>query len=95
LEKAANDVRDKVSQAAGNLPRDIDGPPTVNKSDADSDPIMFIVIQSQKKTLLELSDFAENVVQERLQTISGVSSAASFGGQYSCGCGSILQTGCV
>jgi len=83
LEKAANDVRDKVSQAAGNLPRDIDGPPTVNKSDADSDPIMFIVIQSQKKTLLELSDFAENVVQERLQTISGVSSAASFGGQYS------------
>ncbi len=83
LEKAANDVRDKVSQAAGNLPRDIDGPPTVNKSDADSDPIMFIVVQSQKKTLLELSDFAENVVQERLQTISGVSSAASFGGQYS------------
>jgi multidrug efflux pump len=83
LEKAANDVRDKVSQATGNLPRDIDGPPTVSKSDADSDPIMFIVIQSQKKTLLELSDFAENVVQERLQTISGVSSAGSFGGQYS------------
>jgi len=83
LEKAANDVRDKVSQAVGNLPRDIDGPPTVNKSDADSDPIMFIVIQSQKKTLLELSDFAENVVQERLQTISGVSSAGAFGGQYS------------
>src|SRR5688572_12166992 len=83
LEKAANDVRDKVSQATGQLPRDIDGPPTVSKSDADSDPIMFIVIQSQKKTLLELSDFAENVVQERLQTISGVSSAGSFGGQYS------------
>lgn len=83
LEKAANDVRDKVSQAIGNLPQDIDGPPTVSKSDADSDPIMFIVIQSQKKTLLELSDFAENVVQERLQTIPGVSSAGSFGAQYS------------
>jgi multidrug efflux pump len=82
LEKAANDVRDKVGQATGNLPRDIDGPPTVSKSDADSDPIMFIVIQSQKKSLLELSDFAENVVQERLQTISGVSSAGSFGKQY-------------
>ncbi len=82
LEKAANDVRDKVGQAAGNLPRDIDGPPTVSKADADSDPIMFIVIQSQKKNLLELSDFAENVVQERLQTISGVSSAGSFGKQY-------------
>jgi len=44
LEKAANDVRDKVGQSAGNLPRDIDGPPTVSKSDADSDPIMFIFI---------------------------------------------------
>ena len=83
LEKAANDVRDKVSQATGQLPRDIDGPPTVSKSDADSDPIMFIVIQSQKKTLLELSDFAENVVQERIQTIPGVSSAGAFGQQYS------------
>jgi len=82
LEKAANDVRDKVSQAVNNLPQDIDGPPIVSKSDADSDPIMFIVIQSQKKTLLELSDFAENVVQERLQTIYGVSSAGSFGKQY-------------
>jgi multidrug efflux pump len=82
LEKAANDVRDKVGQAVSNLPQDIDAPPTVSKADADSDPIMFIVIQSQKKSLLELSDFAENVVQERLQTISGVSSAASFGKQY-------------
>ncbi len=82
LEKAANDVRDKVGQAVSSLPQDIDAPPIVFKSDADSDPIMFIIIQSQKKNLLELSDFAENVVQERLQTISGVSSAGAFGKQY-------------
>ena len=43
---------------------------------------MFIIIQSQKKTLLQLSDFAENVVQERLQTIPGVSNAGAFGKQY-------------
>ena len=82
LEKAANDVRDKVGQAVSTLPQDIDGPPIVFKSDADSDPIMFIIIQSQKKTLLQLSDFAENVVQERLQTIPGVSNAGAFGKQY-------------
>ncbi len=82
LEKAANDVRDKVGQAVSNLPQDIDAPPIVSKADADSDPIMFIIIQSQKKPLLELTDFAENVVQERLQTISGVSSAGTFGKQY-------------
>ncbi len=82
LEKAANDVRDKVGQAISSLPQDIDASPIVTKADSDSDPIMFIIIQSPKKTLLELSDFAENVVTERLQTISGVSSAASFGKQY-------------
>ena len=82
LEKAANDVRDKVGQDVSTLPQDIDGPPIVFKSDADSDPIMFIIIQSQKKTLLQLSDFAENVVQERLQTIPGVSNAGAFGKQY-------------
>ena len=51
LEKAANDVRDKVSQALGNLPQDIDAPPTVTKADSDSDPIIFMQIQSQTKGL--------------------------------------------
>src|SRR5690606_36776464 len=68
LERAANDVRDKVSQALGNLPQDIDAPPIVTKSDSDSDPIVFMQIQSQTKGLLELTDYAENVVQEQLQT---------------------------
>ena len=83
LEQAANDVRDKVSQAMGNLPQDIDSPPTVSKADADSDPIMFLQIQSQTKGLMELTDYAENVVQERLQTIQGVSGINVFGQRYS------------
>jgi multidrug efflux pump len=83
LERAANDVRDKVSQALGNLPQDIDSPPTVSKADSDSDPILFLQIQSQSKGLLELTDYAENVVQERLQTISGVSGVSVFGKRYS------------
>jgi multidrug efflux pump len=83
LERAANDVRDKVSQALGNLPQDIDAPPTVSKADSDSDPILFLQIQSQSKGLLELTDYAENVVQERLQTIQGVSGVSVFGKRYS------------
>src|SRR5207249_3114765 len=83
LEEAANDVRDKVSQAVGNLPQDIDAPPIVTKADADSDPILFIPLQSEKKGLMQLTDFAENVVQERLQTIPGVSSVSVFGRRYS------------
>ena len=83
LERAANDVRDKVSQALGQLPQDIDAPPTVSKADSDSDPIVFLQIQSQSKGLMELTDYAENVVQERLQTISGVSGVNVFGKRYS------------
>ncbi|HZV71304.1 MAG TPA: efflux RND transporter permease subunit [Saprospiraceae bacterium] len=83
LERAANDVRDKVSQAIGNLPQDIDAPPTVNKSDSDSDPILFLQIQSESKGLMELTDYAENVVQERLQTVPGVSGVNVMGRRYS------------
>lgn len=79
LERAANDVREKVSQAAGRLPQDIDAPPSVAKQDSDADPIMYIQMQSNKRTLLELSDLAENIVQERLQTIEGVSGVGVYG----------------
>ncbi len=79
LERAANDVREKVSQVTGRLPQDIDAPPTVAKQDSDSDPIVFMQMQSNKRTMLELSDLAENIVQERLQTIPGVSGVSVFG----------------
>ncbi|RZM23126.1 MAG: efflux RND transporter permease subunit, partial [Pedobacter sp.] len=74
LEEAANDVRDKVSQAGRQLPQDIDGLPVVSKADADSDPIISMTIQSSKRNILELSDYAENTIAQRLQTIPGVSS---------------------
>ena len=83
LEKAANDVREKVSQAQNALPQDIDAPPSVAKQDSDSDPIIFMQVQSQKRTLLELSDIAENVIQERLQTIPGISSVNLRGQRFS------------
>jgi multidrug efflux pump subunit AcrB len=79
LETAANDVRDKVSQAARNLPQDVDAPPVVSKSDANSDFIILVAVQSRTKGLMELSDYAENVLQERFQTISEVSSVNILG----------------
>lgn len=79
LEEAANDVRDKVSQALRSLPQDIDAPPVVSKADADSEPIITMTVQSATRNPLELSDYAENVIAERLQTIPGVSSVQIWG----------------
>lgn len=79
LEEAANDVRDKVSQAIRSLPQDIDAPPVVSKADADSEPIITMTVQSASRNPLELSDYAENVIAERLQTIPGVSSVQIWG----------------
>lgn len=79
LEQAANDVRDKVSQAVRNLPQDIDAPPVVTKADASGDPILFVPIQSSTRSIMELSDYAENVIVEKIQTIPGVSAVNIFG----------------
>jgi HAE1 family hydrophobic/amphiphilic exporter-1/multidrug efflux pump len=79
LEAAANDVRDKVSQAVRNLPQDIDSPPVVTKADANSDFIIMMAVQSQSKGLMELSDYTENVLQNKFQTISEVSGVNILG----------------
>jgi len=81
LEKAANDVRDKVSRSMRSLPQDIDAPPAVSKADANSDPIIMLGVQSTSMNDIELSDYAENVLLEKFQTIPGVSSINIFGQQ--------------
>lgn len=78
LEAAANDVRDKVSGAQRNLPPDAE-PPVVSKADADSQPIVGVNVKSDKRSLLELSEIADNVFKERLQTIPGVSRVQIWG----------------
>ncbi|NCI51969.1 efflux RND transporter permease subunit [Sediminibacterium roseum] len=79
LEAAASDVRDKVGQAQRSLPQDIDAPPIVSKADANSDFILILAVQSHTKSLMELSDYAENVLLQQLQTIKDVSSVNIFG----------------
>ncbi|MBK6396907.1 MAG: efflux RND transporter permease subunit [Bacteroidetes bacterium] len=79
LEAAANDVRDKVSQAIRQLPQDIDAPPVVNKSDANSDAIVSMTLESNVRNHMQISDYASNVILERLQTIPGVSTIQVWG----------------
>jgi multidrug efflux pump len=79
LESAANDVRDKVSQAVRSLPQDLDAPPVISKADASSDPILSMTVQSNTRNQLQVTEYANNVLVERLQTIPGVSSIQIWG----------------
>ena len=79
LESAANDVRDKVSQAVRSLPSDLDAPPVVSKADATSDAIISMTVKSPSKNQLEVTEYANNNLLERLQTIPGVSGIQIWG----------------
>lgn len=79
LETAANDVRDKVSQASRSLPEDLESPPVVSKADASSDPILSMTVQSTTRNQLEVTEYANNVLVERLQTINGISGLQIWG----------------
>ena len=79
LDNAASDVRDKVAQALKQLPADIDAPPVISKADASGDVIIILAVQSKNKSIIQLSDFAENVLQEKFQTIPDVSGVNVFG----------------
>ena len=79
LEEAANDVRDKVSQTVRSLPADLDNPPVVTKADASSDPILSMTVQSDSRNPLQITEYANNNLLERIQTIPGVSTVNIWG----------------
>jgi len=79
LEEAANDVRDKVSQAQRSLPSDLEQPPVVSKSDGFGESILSMAVSSDSRNQLEITEFANNVLVDRLQTIPGVSGIQIWG----------------
>jgi multidrug efflux pump len=79
VDDAANDVRDRVSRALGNLPEEAD-PPEISKADVDANPILWMVLSSDRLTPIELSDYADRFLVDRLGAIDGVS-AIRIGGE--------------
>jgi len=77
-ESTANDVRDRVSRVRGKLPDEIDEP-VVLKVEADAQPVLFIAFSSDRHSPLELTDYADRFVKDRLQSITGVAEARIFG----------------
>jgi multidrug efflux pump len=73
VNEAANDVRDRVSRIRGTLPQEIEDP-VISKVDANAQPIVWLGLSSKEHSTLELSDFADRILKERIQRLSGVGS---------------------
>ncbi len=71
IDAAANDVREAVSRVVGNLPDEVD-PPEVTKADADASPILWLNLSSTSMDALELADYAERHLVDRLSVVDGV-----------------------
>ena len=71
VDKAANDVRDRVSRVRGDLPATVDEP-VVAKQDVNAQPIIWLALYGSNYNTLELSDVAYNIFTEKLQRLNGV-----------------------
>jgi multidrug efflux pump len=80
LDEAANDVRDAVSRVAAILPQEAD-PPQIAKANADAQPIILIGLTSTTLNRLQLSDYANRYLVQRLATVPGVAQVGQFGQQ--------------
>jgi multidrug efflux pump len=80
IEAAANDVRDAVSRVVDRLPDEAD-PPDIQKAESDSDVILWLNMSSSQMDRLELSDYADRYVVDRLSSLDGVSRVRVGGGQ--------------
>lgn len=80
IDVAASDVRDRVSRVQGRLP-DQAQPPEVAKADSDSQPIMILFLRSSTLNRLELTDYADRSLLDRIATVPGVAQAQIYGEQ--------------
>ncbi len=80
VDDAANDVRDRVSRVMARLPEEADAP-QIQKTDSSSDPVLFAIISSNKRTSLELTDYAERYLVDRISSVPGVASVFLNGGR--------------
>ena len=80
IEAATNDVRDAVSRVQDRLPEEAD-PPEVSKVESDSDAILWLNMRSDNMDALELSDYANRYVSDRLSAIEGVARVIVGGDQ--------------
>ena len=80
IDAAANDVQAAINAAAGQLPKDLQSPPTYRKVNPSDTPILILSVQSDVAPVIDVDDAAENILAQHLSQISGVS-LVRVGGQ--------------
>lgn len=80
LNDAANNVIEKVTRSQRQLPPDAD-PPVVAKEDGNNNPIIFLNIRSRKRNAMEITEVADRIFKQQIQTIQGVSLVPIWGSQ--------------
>jgi len=73
VDAAANDVRDRVARVRAVLPEASDDS-VVSKIEADAQAILWLAFNSERHHTLELSDYADRYIADRLKTLPGVAS---------------------
>ncbi|WP_439545740.1 efflux RND transporter permease subunit [Sandarakinorhabdus sp.] len=71
VDNAANDVRDRVAGAIGDLPEEVIAP-EVRKVDADAQPIIYVIIRAPAWEKTKLSDWVDRFMVDRFSTLPGV-----------------------
>lgn len=80
IDSAANDIRDRVSDAMGNLPEEAD-PPEVEKADSGSDVVLWLALTGEGFSMAELTDYANRYLVDRFSVQNGVSRVIIGGGR--------------
>ena len=80
IEAAANDIRNAVSRVADRMPEEAD-PPEISKVESDSDPILWLNLRSSRMDMLQLTDYAQRYLVDRLSSLEGVAQVRLGGGQ--------------
>lgn len=80
IDAASNDVRERVSRVLNNLP-DQAQPPEVSKSNSDEDVIVWYNLRSDDLSVMELTDYADRFVVDRLSVAEGVARVQLGGGR--------------
>ncbi len=80
-EGAASDVRDRVARGSGGLPREVIDP-VVQKAEADAQPVMSVAVSRESHDRLQIADYADRFLKDRLQSLPGVAFIRSFGSRY-------------